>query len=54
MADGLTDQGREALKLLGKGRTDEMIARRLGVSVRTARRVASSNTTSRRSTTPSR
>lgn len=40
-ADGLTGQGREALKLLGKGCTDEMIARRLGVSVRTARRVAS-------------
>jgi DNA-binding CsgD family transcriptional regulator/sugar-specific transcriptional regulator TrmB len=40
-ADGLTDQGREALKLLGKGCTDEVIARRLGVSVRTARRVAS-------------
>ncbi|WP_370950045.1 LuxR C-terminal-related transcriptional regulator [Amycolatopsis sp. cg5] len=40
-SDGLTDQGREALKLLGKGSTDEVIARRLGVSVRTARRVAS-------------
>lgn len=39
--DGLTDQGREALRLLGKGCTDEVIARRLGVSVRTARRVAS-------------
>jgi sugar-specific transcriptional regulator TrmB/DNA-binding CsgD family transcriptional regulator len=37
----LTHQGLEALKLLGKGCTDEVIARRLGVSVRTARRVAS-------------
>jgi DNA-binding CsgD family transcriptional regulator len=36
---GLTDQGRAVLKLLGNGCTDELIARRLGVSVRTARRV---------------
>lgn len=28
------------LKLLGNGCTDELVARRLGVSVRTARRVA--------------
>ena len=38
--EGLTDQGRAVLKLLGSGCTDELVARRLGVSVRTARRVA--------------
>jgi DNA-binding CsgD family transcriptional regulator len=38
---GLSSQERHVLRLLGEGRTDEVISRRLGVSVRTARRVAS-------------
>jgi DNA-binding CsgD family transcriptional regulator len=37
--DELTDQQRAVLRLLGEGHTDEVIARRLGVSVRTARRI---------------
>ncbi len=39
--DGLSAQQRQVLNLLAAGDTDEMIARRLGVSVRTSRRVAS-------------
>ncbi|MGK5549351.1 LuxR C-terminal-related transcriptional regulator [Streptomyces sp. URMC 127] len=39
-ARGLTSQEREALRLLGHGFTDEAIAKRLGVSPRTARRIA--------------
>lgn len=39
--DGLSAQERQVLRLLGEGRTDETVSRRLGVSVRTARRVAS-------------
>lgn len=39
--EGLSAQQRQALQLLGEGYTDEMIARQLGVSVRTARRIAS-------------
>ncbi|MEU6882048.1 helix-turn-helix transcriptional regulator [Streptomyces sp. NPDC046712] len=39
-ARGLTAQEREALRLLGQGLTDEAIAKRLGVSPRTARRIA--------------
>jgi DNA-binding CsgD family transcriptional regulator len=38
-AHGLTNQERTILKLLGQGHTDEVIARRLAVSVRTCRRV---------------
>ncbi|MFE9427516.1 LuxR C-terminal-related transcriptional regulator [Kitasatospora sp. NPDC006697] len=38
--DGLSAQERQVLKLLAAGLTDEAIARQLGVSVRTARRVA--------------
>ncbi|HKT00658.1 MAG TPA: LuxR C-terminal-related transcriptional regulator [Rugosimonospora sp.] len=38
---GLSLRERHVLQLLAEGRTDEMIARRLGVSVRTARRIAS-------------
>ncbi|WP_328769484.1 helix-turn-helix domain-containing protein [Streptomyces sp. NBC_00286] len=37
---GLTSQESEALRLLGQGFTDEAIAKRLGVSSRTARRIA--------------
>lgn len=37
----LTDQEREILILLGTGRTDERVARQLGVSLRTVRRVMS-------------
>ncbi|SDZ35360.1 regulatory protein, luxR family [Amycolatopsis xylanica] len=37
---GLTGQERELLKLLGQGLTDEMSARRLGISLRTVRRMA--------------
>jgi DNA-binding CsgD family transcriptional regulator len=37
--DGLTNQEREIIALLGQGHTDEVIARRLGVSVRTSRRI---------------
>lgn len=37
----ITQQEAQVLKLLAHGLTDEMIARRLGVSVRTSRRVAS-------------
>lgn len=40
--DGLTAQQAEALRLLAEGRTDESIARSLGVSTRTARRIANS------------
>ncbi|MFC6086698.1 LuxR C-terminal-related transcriptional regulator [Sphaerisporangium aureirubrum] len=39
--EGLSAQERQVLILLADGYTDEVIARRLGVSVRTARRVAS-------------
>lgn len=39
-AEGLSTQEKQVLVLLGEGHTDEAIARRLGVSVRTARRVA--------------
>ncbi|MFF1901960.1 LuxR C-terminal-related transcriptional regulator [Kitasatospora sp. NPDC058218] len=39
--DGLSSQERQVLRLLAAGLTDEAIARQLGVSVRTARRVAS-------------
>ncbi|BCB74925.1 LuxR family transcriptional regulator [Phytohabitans flavus] len=39
--DGLTPQRRQVLRLLATGCTDDVIARRLGVSIRTARRVAS-------------
>nr|WP_319355028.1 helix-turn-helix transcriptional regulator [Streptomyces turgidiscabies] len=38
--DTLTPQRREALKLLAQGATDETVAKRLGVSYRTARRMA--------------
>ncbi|WP_338059423.1 helix-turn-helix transcriptional regulator [Streptomyces coacervatus] len=38
--NGLTPQQVEVLRLLGEGRTDESIARSLGVSPRTARRIA--------------
>jgi DNA-binding CsgD family transcriptional regulator/sugar-specific transcriptional regulator TrmB len=37
---GLSTQERQVLRLLGVGLTDEAIARQMGVSVRTARRVA--------------
>lgn len=37
---GLTAQEAEALRLLGQGLTDEVVAKRLGVSPRTARRIA--------------
>lgn len=40
-ADGLCAQRRQVLRLLAAGYTDDVIARRLGVSIRTARRVAS-------------
>ena len=39
--NNLSPQDRQALKFLASGLTDEMIARRMGVSVRTARRIAS-------------
>jgi DNA-binding CsgD family transcriptional regulator/sugar-specific transcriptional regulator TrmB len=39
--EGLSPQDRQVLLFLAEGCTDETIARRLGVSVRTARRVAS-------------
>jgi DNA-binding CsgD family transcriptional regulator len=38
---GLTHQEREILSLLGTGRTDEGVARQLGVSLRTVRRIMS-------------
>ncbi|SCE98236.1 helix-turn-helix transcriptional regulator [Micromonospora mirobrigensis] len=38
--EGLSPQERQVLILLGEGHTDERIARRLGVSVRTTRRIA--------------
>lgn len=38
--DGLTRQHRESLHMLLQGLTDEAIAKRLGVSPRTARRIA--------------
>lgn len=37
--DGLLAQEREVLRLLARGYTDEAVARRLGVSVRTGRRI---------------
>lgn len=37
--DGLTAQDREVLRLLADGHTDAVVARKLGVSVRTTRRV---------------
>ncbi|MER5480876.1 helix-turn-helix domain-containing protein [Streptomyces sp. NPDC002734] len=37
---GLTAQEAETLRLLGQGLTDEAVAKRLGVSARTARRIA--------------
>ena len=37
--DGLTPQERGILRLLAEGNTDEVVARRLGVSVRTTRRL---------------
>lgn len=37
---GLTPQEAEALRMLGQGATDEAVAKRLGVSPRTARRIA--------------
>jgi DNA-binding NarL/FixJ family response regulator len=40
-AYGLTGQQATALRLLAEGYTDEAIAKRLGVSPRTARRIAS-------------
>ncbi|MCZ1006985.1 helix-turn-helix domain-containing protein [Streptomyces lydicus] len=36
---GLTSQGKAVLRLLGEGFTDEGVARKLGVSVRTGRRI---------------
>ena len=39
-SEGLSTQEKQVILLLGAGHTDDMIARRLGVSVRTARRVA--------------
>jgi sugar-specific transcriptional regulator TrmB/DNA-binding CsgD family transcriptional regulator len=39
--DGLCPQRKQVLRLLAAGCTDDVIARRLGVSIRTARRVAS-------------
>jgi DNA-binding CsgD family transcriptional regulator/sugar-specific transcriptional regulator TrmB len=39
-ADGMPAQERAALEMLAKGYTDEAIAKRLGVSPRTARRIA--------------
>lgn len=39
-ADGLTAQQATAIRLLAEGHTDEAIAKRLGVSPRTARRIA--------------
>ncbi|MBG0852322.1 helix-turn-helix domain-containing protein [Streptomyces spinoverrucosus] len=39
-SDDLTPQQREALRLLAQGATDETIAKRLGVSPRTARRIS--------------
>lgn len=37
--DGLTAQEREILRLLADGNTDSLIARKLGISVRTSRRI---------------
>ncbi|AGL14983.1 helix-turn-helix transcriptional regulator [Actinoplanes sp. N902-109] len=37
--EGLTSQERVIMELLGQGHTDEVVARRLGVSVRTCRRI---------------
>jgi sugar-specific transcriptional regulator TrmB/DNA-binding CsgD family transcriptional regulator len=39
--DGQTAQEKQVLRLLGLGHTDEMVSRRLGVSVRTVRRTVS-------------
>jgi DNA-binding CsgD family transcriptional regulator len=38
-ATGLTSQARAVLSLLAQGNTDEVVARKLGVSVRTSRRI---------------
>jgi DNA-binding CsgD family transcriptional regulator len=38
---GLTPQQREVVRLLAEGLTDEVISRRIGVSLRTVRRIAS-------------
>ncbi len=38
--DALSAQEAEVLRLLGRGHTDEVVAKRLGVSARTARRIA--------------
>ncbi|HEY4023802.1 MAG TPA: helix-turn-helix transcriptional regulator [Pseudonocardiaceae bacterium] len=43
--DGLNPQERAVLKLLAQGNTDEAVARKLGVSVRTGRRIMASITT---------
>ncbi|MGJ5756659.1 helix-turn-helix domain-containing protein [Streptomyces puniciscabiei] len=40
--DALTGQERQMLKLLGQGMTDEVVARQLGIGVRTARRMMAS------------
>ncbi|WP_223268058.1 helix-turn-helix domain-containing protein [Streptosporangium nondiastaticum] len=40
LADGLAGQEEATVRLLAEGRTDEAIAKRLGVSRRTARRIA--------------
>ena len=37
--DGLNSQERAIITLLAQGHTDEVIARKLGVSVRTSRRI---------------
>jgi DNA-binding CsgD family transcriptional regulator/sugar-specific transcriptional regulator TrmB len=37
--EGLTTQEREILRMLAEGNTDELVARRLGISVRTTRRL---------------
>jgi DNA-binding NarL/FixJ family response regulator len=39
--DGLTDQEHEVLRLLGNGLTDDGVARHLGISLRTERRIMS-------------
>lgn len=38
-SDGLTSQERETIAMLNRGYTDEMVARKLGVSIRTCRRL---------------
>lgn len=44
-AEGLTPQERAVLNLLAQGNTDEAVARKLGVSVRTGRRIMANLTT---------